>query len=257
MEIAGPPCISFSAMGLRDGEEGTSFEAHKAWYRLRGRQQEPVVLIENVEQYELEIVKKYMPSYYDIHQVTLDPRLFGVPVARPRSFYLCFHMKKVQLKEGTNFEKIISNLLSFPVLQAKDLFWRDLPKEELGPTLKKRLQLYKSNVTDRKDAVVDLSQDPLVRPRCTLRDGSLPTIIKNSINFYSISKERFITAKELLAAMGVPVVPRVRKLSGWKFDEDAVSEVQLAIMAGNGMSVPVIGALLLAVIVSVKRVDRH
>jgi hypothetical protein len=59
-------------------------------------------------------------------------------------------------------------------------------------------------------------------------------------------KERVLLPVEMLSSLALPVLPDFANICGVKCMElDNISEPQLARMAGNGMSVPAVGAVML------------
>lgn len=56
-----------------------------------------VMLIENVPEYEKHIIASELGNTWDLDMsAVIDPRIFGIPAARPRLYVLAFNKDKVQ-----------------------------------------------------------------------------------------------------------------------------------------------------------------
>ena len=116
----------------------------------------------------------------------------------------------------------------------------------------------RKSTVPRASAVVDLNQDPVLRPRMTTKDGFLPTLTCNSRGLYSYRCERFISSTEMLLAQGFPSTRWAAKALGVGFvDLNDLTEAARAKLAGNAMHGACMGAVLswVAAFVSLKPCD--
>ena len=96
----------------------------------------------------------------------------------------------------------------------------------------------------------DLSQNPDKVPRIGVTKA--PTFTTNT-RLYSRKLRRFMTGKEMLASMGLPVTAELAAVGRVpQLDLDSVTEASQRTMAGNGMHVPSVGFGILCSLVCLK-----
>lgn len=235
IEIAGPPCVSFSGMGKREGNKSPIFKVHEAWYEQRAQRQEPIVILENagapadlpcfrqsthpantqpaapvrvghaqVCEHPTTLIKEKLSKFYEVFDVRFDPRHLGLGAARPRLYAVLVHRTKAQwTSPERSLGKLLEPLMAWPRMVAEDFFWDETAPAGLRSSQKPIIANY-MQVTPAA-SVVDLSQNPTVRKRVNLKDNALPTLLRNSYALYSVSKNRVLSPRELLSSLGVPV----------------------------------------------------
>jgi hypothetical protein len=88
----------------------------------------------------------------------------------------------------------------------------------------------------------------------------VPTLTRTGM-YYSIKKQRPLIPKEHLAVMGLPVFDFLAASCGYKvpfqhlIDEGILTSAQLKALAGNGISLPVICAILFYVFCNLEKRD--
>lgn len=127
----GAPCQPFSRMGLGLGEGDPKFLAHLAFYE-QAPMNATIQLLENVPEYQLKsYVKKYLGSWWEVHEVKVDPRLWGFGNARPRVYGVAWDTRSHSWDDNFPFEAILESLKARPVMTSSDFFWMDLPPSQL------------------------------------------------------------------------------------------------------------------------------
>lgn len=88
-------------MGKRRRSEDPVYETHTAHYKNIARDQD-INVIENVTEYcdHLDEIQDQMGHDFEIQYVKLDPRVFGLGVARARVFMVGIRKSKLQWKTG-------------------------------------------------------------------------------------------------------------------------------------------------------------
>ena len=81
-------------MGEMKGVECPQFQTHEDYY-----EQAPfmaaVLVLECVPEYQESLVQKKLGPEWDTKGCTIDPRIFGLPVARARIYLIAWKNKKV------------------------------------------------------------------------------------------------------------------------------------------------------------------
>ncbi|CAE7035549.1 unnamed protein product [Symbiodinium sp. CCMP2592] len=90
----GTPCTDYSIRGLQLGTEGTTFVPFLAFCGMRIVLQEPVVIQENVDNFETDLLERYLGHLYHISVESLSPDQYGFPVLRPRKWTILRHKYK-------------------------------------------------------------------------------------------------------------------------------------------------------------------
>eukprot|EP00973_Karenia_brevis_P038790 5353059-Karenia_brevis.AAC.1 len=81
-------------MGARSGDEHLSIVAFMSWLALRLALQEPVIVHENVEGFDLKLLEDGLGKEYNIQSCILDSVDFGWPVRRVRRYTILTHKRK-------------------------------------------------------------------------------------------------------------------------------------------------------------------
>ena len=123
--------MSFSKMGKRLKEGDKTFLTHKAFFD-NFPDHHDVLIVENVSEYDPEIVARHLGDSWNIHPVVVDPRCFGVAASRTRVYVLCWRKSAVQWTlDGVSLEDILDCFTAKPIGRALDWWWMDLPKSKL------------------------------------------------------------------------------------------------------------------------------
>eukprot|EP00435_Cladocopium_sp_Y103_P022441 s2836_g5.t1 len=182
-------------MGSRLERNDPSIETHDAYYDNVASEQD-VNIVENVPEYEKEVkrVKASLGPGWNVLAVKLDPRVFGLGVARARIYIVAIRTSKLRWKPKFSMQEFIDALTSQVCLVATDYWWKNLPPQILSPSdetwlhffiAERNLKEYqKSRYCDKK--IADLSQLARNnRARGETKDNALCTLTTNSAKLYS------------------------------------------------------------------------
>ena len=84
---AGTPCVDFSNFGLRQEENGRAAVFLCAWLGMRLELQEPVIIHENVAQFNCDLLSSILGHLYNLTTHVTNAADFGWPVSRVRRPY--------------------------------------------------------------------------------------------------------------------------------------------------------------------------
>ena len=212
--FGGLPCIDLSPMGLRRGFLGPTgavvitclrlILAHEPWWAI----------LENVCPFGFEACRRFLGSKYGAEQVNLDPRMFGWPISRRRTYGVVYLLEHVQLASPPAAFR--SRLGSVGESASASCFlWDFLGDRELTPAQGAGLASYgilfgPFGLAD----VVDLSQNAQARLRKCDREGAWPTLTCGCRSFCVSFSTRFVSTDEFLAAQGLPASRRLARRLG-------------------------------------------
>ena len=91
-----------------------------------------VNVIENVTEYQIDVISKNLGPGFEIRSARLDPRIFGVPAARARLYALAINREKVQFAPWFDLEDFIDILTSRVVMSFHSYWWMDIPRSNLS-----------------------------------------------------------------------------------------------------------------------------
>lgn len=80
--MSGPVCVDFSNMGNKEREFGPSWQTHSSYYDNMKKSKIPVLIIENVCEYEEQLVQKCLGRGWKLVSIRVDPRSLGMAAAR-------------------------------------------------------------------------------------------------------------------------------------------------------------------------------
>lgn len=180
----GAPCVCWSMMGSRTEEEHAAYVSHVQWQKQRRLAATAMIIFENVPEFNMSILDESFPrDRYQIHSVKIDPRLFGLPVARPRLYALILDSHQVRWEFAGTLGDFVQNLTCQIAMPMECFFWQSLPPVDLSAAKAKNLEFYEAD--ERSGLLVDLSQyKQNNRGRSELKDGSLMTLTTNSGNIF-------------------------------------------------------------------------
>lgn len=134
----GPICVPFSMMGRRKKTADPSFATHVSFFENIAVDQD-CNIIENVTEYDEQIVKDALPAF-SVTAVKVDPRVFGLGVARARIYIIAIRRSKLRWKPGFCLEDFMDSVTAQVTLQSTDYFWKKLPPQNLSRSDDTRLQ---------------------------------------------------------------------------------------------------------------------
>lgn len=85
LHIAGTTCKAYSKIGKCDKELALSFGHFVVWASMRHLLEEPIVVLENVEDFPVETLSNIL-SQYEWTNVIISPEMLGIPIRRPRLY---------------------------------------------------------------------------------------------------------------------------------------------------------------------------
>lgn len=245
LEVAGPPCPPWSRFGCRRGESDRRHRAHDAWVALCRQEEPELILFENVVGFKLHLLNRNFADKYLVLPEILDPRLFGVPMSRPRIYCLLVH-KRLDWK-GAEASWLLDavkaaggDVQSSAVMTTYDnRIYAELPddlsRRPLTSSECRRLRAY-DNMSRMKEAtVVDLSQSEK-KPVGSLVDGALPVLRTSCHGLYMRHCGQFLSCFQLLRGMGYPVQQSdAAQMHVGHSPLPSLPKQKLFAMAGNGM----------------------
>ena len=144
----GPVCISYSLMGNRGLEKDPCMKTHKKHYK-EFKKFSKLLIIENVSEYSVPLVEEELGELWTLKVTRLDPRLFGLPVARARLYIIAFRNDELQWVSDLTLDDFVAMLSSECVMSARNLFWMTTQEKELTTAEVTKLQY--SCVSDLED----------------------------------------------------------------------------------------------------------
>ena len=217
----------------------------QAWVTRMLKEQPDIILFENVVGYPIHLLQESFRRTYNVLPGYLDPRMFGVPMARTRLYCLLIHKRRqwhgkacedwVAEFAGSETETAAGTYNALTYADTKD----SEGTRALTPLEEKHLKQYLEN--PRSDvSILDLRQSLNIRVMGNLVDGALPTLRTTCGSLYMLGTKRFLSSFQLLRAMGWPVLEsdsNALELQHHPFPLD-VPVPKRFVMAGNGMFAP-------------------
>ena len=98
--IAGTPCVDFSPMPGASGKGalGSSGLPYFCWLALRLLLQEGCIIHENVENFDIQLLTRYLDRLYIVTTAILHLPSLGFPIRRTRRLTICVHRSKVVVR---------------------------------------------------------------------------------------------------------------------------------------------------------------
>ncbi len=96
VHTAGTMCTDYSPRGLRNKENGRCFIMFLAWCGQRIELQEPVIIHENVTEFDTAWLLLMLGVLYHIESTLLSPETCGWPVRRQRRYTILRHKCKTR-----------------------------------------------------------------------------------------------------------------------------------------------------------------
>ena len=129
--IWGPVCVCFSLMGEKKGVECPQFATHEGYYKQVPYMAD-VLILECVPEYQEALVQSKLGPDWTIRSCKIDPRLFGLPIARARIYLIAFKNQKVSWSSNIKLESVLGALTSQCVSTASLYLWMKLPESSLS-----------------------------------------------------------------------------------------------------------------------------
>ena len=93
IHMAGTPCTAASTMGLRDFDAAMAHGHFLCWVSLRRQCQEPIIVQENVQDFDRRHLTSLLPMY-DFTFSIISPCQLGFPVRRARQWCVLLGSKR-------------------------------------------------------------------------------------------------------------------------------------------------------------------
>ena len=138
--LAGPVCISFSMMGKRLQTADPAYQTHKAHYSWASSCHD-ILIVENVCEYDQELVQKELGRGWRIAAAKVDPRILGLGAARARVYMLAWRASKFTWSGEINVQDFFDTLTSKVMLDASSYFWKTSPPTKLSAAEELRNQV--------------------------------------------------------------------------------------------------------------------
>lgn len=118
-------------MGSKRGTADARYVTHTSYYQ--NKDLFDALLVENVPEYRVEVIKSELGDKWLTKHCILDPRVFGVAAARTRLYCIAYHSERVTWREDVVLEEVIDQLTSSVVATAGSFYWDTLPASILTP----------------------------------------------------------------------------------------------------------------------------
>ena len=242
----GNPCKDWSSFGKKQGLLGPTAPVMITWALLIRRHQPALVIQENVPSFPIAILLDLLNGLYRVETLILDPRRLGWPVARKRQYALFTSQSRLQSVSLSTLSPLLDAVAH--VGDATLFAVSRVPVKPLSERECANLDQYKALArSDRPQPVVDLSQNPLARPRGSTVDGALCTLTCSSSRLFVISEARCLSGIELLLAQGFPATDWAAGALGihtGRLTPDGLSNHAAVRLAGNAMHSNCMGLML-------------
>ena len=119
-------------MGKREKAESVVYHTHRAYFK-KYKKKVDLMLVENVTEYGQSHVQKELGDEFGIQSTYLDPRVFGLGVARSRVFLLCWRKTCLRWVAPWSLNEFVSAFVAEPTLTARNYFWQRHPEAQLTP----------------------------------------------------------------------------------------------------------------------------
>lgn len=258
IHVAGPPCPPWSRAGKRQGTADPRYETHEAWMSMVLAHKPDLIVFENLDTYDLTLLEGALSHTYDMRASIVDPRAFGIAMARPRVYVVGCHKLTMRFDSSKSLTELLLPLTARVVMDAKAFFAGPVPARprSLTPGEASRMtdiERFQQGHRLHKADVLDLSQS-CSRARGSLRDGALPTLTRQCGSMYSRSQHGFLSPLQCLLAMGLPVEDGCARQAAVPLVATTdLTDSQLRSLAGNGMSLHCVAAVLMVAALHTER----
>ena len=282
VSVSGVTCTDFSSMGVKMGFLGESSIPFLAWVRERLHFQEDLLGVECVPDFDHEVFELLLPMY-NLYVLSISPNNLGVPATRKRKYMLLLHSETCRWRvQAAGLESFFRNLFfrevnidandfcsaptsflekhlsklalsrGFPTRAPSGAMWKakqlisTKERETIREWEKKVRVLCGLQEADPTTSFMNVTQSVARSPHAKL----CPALITNS-RLWAMKEQRFLLLPELFEVQGFAIfdknIPEVYMCPFRHIlldSSNSMSETSLRRMAGNGMSMPCIGACL-------------
>ena len=287
LSIQGTPCQDYSRAGSRNGLfSGTRFSIIWSWIQIMLQAQPALIIHENVIGFPTSILQVLFHDCYWVYILQVDAEDSGFSlVSRPRVYVIMYHKLKTRmirspqhtyaiLKGATEWSNIAVSDISACFLATAEEFSEEIsdlasqlrvplslamanPSLLLTPGELQRLEAYinlyiqtfGSHPVFDRSCIFNLADNPLMRCSWSAHSKRLPCFRTNAGKQWSCFLNRWLTARELLASMGVPVYPALAETAGVPLIHVQAGS-QAMKMLGNMFHVATAGSVLLSALAS-------
>ena len=253
LDVTGTPCQDFAPNGHRLGVHGPQWSVCLAWISLMLLHQVPVIVHENVPQFLVEAMALHMQHQYVIYTFLVDCASIGFRlISRKRRFTIMYHKTKTEVMCNPCwlYERLSETMLqALPMMafNVQDCFLADLqeickdieqlyftrgiamtqamhnmalllsPSEQshLAVYLQKWIQRFGTPACMCPWAVFNLSDNPGAGyTTWSAASMRIPGLRTHNAKYWVPWLGRWLTNKELLACMGLPVYPVLAEAAG-------------------------------------------
>ncbi len=277
MNVAGTPCVAWSAIGLRGQDSHSSHVLFLSWLAERLAVREHLIVHECTEQFPAAMIAEVLGSAYDVYTFLVNPSWMGWPVERLRRYTLCLLRGSVAfVTDTTEFNETFTRTVNIgpaavcaateaDVRKTKAEFaarlfvdpsrvdWEGVLSARERTRLEVERQRHQQHCQREgpSDWVCDLNQSekvPRGQPLC-------PTLLKNGIHWV-MSLGRLMTGQEHMHAQCLPVFAHTRGPYSFLLTNTSTwSTAQCKRAAGNGLNLMSFGCFLGWVLSAVRLVD--
>ena len=255
VEVAGPPCPPWSRMGRRKKTKDHRHCPHQIWVEYVRQLEPDVIVMEEVDTYDVGIIaENFLQDRWEIRCALLDPRIFGMAMARRRVYIIITLRRTTQWNTQEPLHKLLQKLACMRIMSV-DAYWEDHDAAALRPlstgeqTRKRQYEALPLHHRLAHAKVWDLAQSS-VRPRGSTVDCALPCFTTHCASKFHREKSMVLSPFMLLRAMGHIADPHCAEAAGLPCLRDLTDHCSIAHMtqmAGNAMHVPCVGACLFIV----------
>lgn len=253
MDMTGTPCQDWAPTGNRLGTTGPQMKVFLAWVALVLTFAVPIVVHENVPQFPVEVLESYLGHAYIIFSMVVDCSDVGFRLmSRKRRYSFLYHRQHVRIMCNPvllyqQIQNAFLPLLPHLAWKIQDCFLADFTEVAseiadlctarcvslcqavenmqllLTPHELERLRSYLRLWAQRFGlpahfyawAVFNLADNPDAGyVTWTAASGRLPSLRTHGAKYWSPWLGRWLTCKELLACMGLPVYPFLAASAG-------------------------------------------
>ena len=118
-------------MGGRLCDQHPCIKTHKKHYK-EAKKRNRILIIENVTEYSVDLVMEELGPQWACVHTRLDPRVFGLPVARARLYIIAYRCDLVQWTGPLDLDGFMALFAGQCMMSARNLFWMNLPKTVLS-----------------------------------------------------------------------------------------------------------------------------
>lgn len=118
-------------MGRRQKTADPQFQTHVAYVDNVAVEQD-LNIIENVTEYDVEIVWQALGPAFQVSSLKLDPRVLGLGCARARVYIVAIKHSKLRWVDGFTLTDFVDSITSQVALGSGDYWWKSLPAQKLS-----------------------------------------------------------------------------------------------------------------------------